>query len=81
MIIDPSCRRNAIRNIVLAGVSVTATSSSVAANNHAGSHSYLDVVILPAVLLVLFAANYFAKKKDYQEHGAKHEALAPLAEF
>lgn len=52
MIFDPSCRRNAIKNILLAGVGVTAFSSfNVAANNY------------------------------YQEHHAKHQALAPVAEL
>ena len=83
MIFDQSCRHNANKNILLAGVGVTALPSfNVAvADNYAGLHPFLKVAIMPAILLVMFPAIYFAKKRDYREHHAQRVPLDPVAEL
>lgn len=48
----------------------------------AGSNTFLKVAIMPAILLVVFTAIYFAKKKDYEEHHAKAKVpMDPVAEL
>jgi MFS family permease len=47
----------------------------------AGSNTFLKVAIMPAILLVIFTAIYFAKKKDYREHKAKQVPMDPVAEL
>jgi len=39
---------------------------TTAANNYAGSHTFLKVAIMPAILIVVFTTIYIARRKHYQ---------------
>ena len=83
MIFYQSSRHNVIKNILLAGVGVTALPSFniAAANNYAGSNTFLKVAIMPAILLVIFTVIYFSRKNFYKRHEASKPALNPVGEL
>jgi hypothetical protein len=41
---------------------------AAAANNYAGSHTFLKVAIMPAILLVVFILIYISRRKFYAAH-------------
>jgi len=83
MIFHQSSRHNAIKNILLAGVGVTAFPSFniAAANYYAGSNTFLKVAISPAILLMIFSVIYFSRKNFYRWHEACKAALNPVGNF
>lgn len=55
---------------------IASGATDAAADAVAGSSTFLKVAVMPAILLIIFTAIYFVRRKYYQQHKGLHKASA-----